>query len=47
MQRSYQYVLAGGLIIVGLVGAFGSFTGNLASMLAGLFDPSILTKAKT
>lgn len=38
-----NYFIGLTLIAVGIVGALGSFTGSLASMLAALWDPNALS----
>ena len=41
-SKEHSYISGLILTVVGLFGVYGSFSGNLAAMLAALFDPSDL-----
>lgn len=46
LKNNHQYLTGGMLVLVGLIGLFGSFTGTLAPILAALFDPADLRNTK-
>ena len=46
LKNDHQYLAGGVLLLIGLFGLYGSFTGTLAPMLAALFDPPALRNVK-